>query len=74
AIATYGSRYGQISGQNHPKPVLVSDLQCTGSELRLLDCTRGTYSVKNCGKRNKAGVTCLGILLIHILNSLLVTR
>uniref|UniRef100_A0A1X7TY56 SRCR domain-containing protein n=1 Tax=Amphimedon queenslandica TaxID=400682 RepID=A0A1X7TY56_AMPQE len=60
AKATYGSHYGFVFGQSHPKPVLVSDIQCTGSEFRLLDCTRGTYSVKNCGRRNEAGVTCLG--------------
>ena len=64
AIARYGSFYGFVRGQSHRKRVLVSDLQCTGSEFRLLDCTRGTYSVKNCGQYNEAGVTCQGILLI----------
>ena len=59
AIPRYGSYYGQGSG-----PLLIySDLQCTGSEFRLLDCPRGPYSIKNCGRYNEAGVKCQGRII-----------
>uniref|UniRef100_A0A1X7T7Q6 Uncharacterized protein n=1 Tax=Amphimedon queenslandica TaxID=400682 RepID=A0A1X7T7Q6_AMPQE len=53
AIARYGSYYGKGS-----EPILVSGLECTGSEFKVLDCPRGTYSVKSCGDYNEAGVKC----------------
>lgn len=55
AIARYGSYYGQGAG-----PMLVSGLQCTGSEFKLLECPQGLYSAKSCGYYNEAGVKCQG--------------
>jgi hypothetical protein len=60
ATARYGAYYGEGSG-----PIFLSNLQCSGSELTLLDCPRDMYSVKNCSHYNDAGVKCLGSFPVY---------
>lgn len=69
AIPRYGAFYGQGSGA-----ILLSNLQCTGSELKLLDCARDAYSVKSCQHYEDAGVKCQGSLALTNFNYLLITR
>lgn len=58
AIPRYGSYY-----EEGPVPILISGLQCTGSEFQLLNCPFDTsYAVTRCGSYNEAGVKCHGRL------------
>ena len=50
-IGAEGVPFGQGVG-----PISLSELQCTGAESSLLDCTSGTIS---CSHREDAGVRCL---------------
>ena len=52
----YGAFFGAGTG-----PIFLSNLQCTGSEVKLLDCNRDIYSISNCGHYEDAGVECDGM-------------
>ena len=41
--------------------IVLDDVQCTGSEMTLLECTATTSH--NCGHYEDAGVTCGNLLL-----------
>ena len=56
AKARYGAFFGKGSG-----PIFLSNLQCSGSEQRLLVCNRNTYSVRWCRHYEDAGVECEGM-------------
>ena len=55
AGATSQSRaaYGQGTGS-----IFLDDVQCAGTENRLLDCTTRTVGTHNCAHSEDAGVTC----------------
>lgn len=63
--AHFGSGYGQ--------PIVLDDLQCTGTETSILDCQSSGLFHDNCGHTEDAGVACKGkastdesFFLIHI--------
>ena len=56
AKARYGAFFGKGSGA-----IFLSNLRCFGSEQRLLECNRNTYSVRWCRHYEDAGVECEGI-------------
>lgn len=45
--------YGQGSG-----PIWLDNVQCSGTERRLLECTSATLGSHNCAHSEDAGVTC----------------
>ena len=40
---------------------MLADLDCSGSEETLLDCSRNTYGILHCYSYEVAGVVCEGI-------------
>ncbi|XP_075952836.1 scavenger receptor cysteine-rich domain-containing protein DMBT1-like [Anarhichas minor] len=53
------AHFGQGSG-----PIWLDDLQCSGTESSLKDCTHGGLGTHNCGHSKDAGVIC-GVRLVN---------
>ncbi|XP_069486856.1 neurotrypsin [Ambystoma mexicanum] len=47
------AHFGEGSG-----PVLLDEVQCTGNELSIEQCTKSTWGEHNCGHKEDAGVSC----------------
>ncbi len=55
AVSTTTASFGPGSGS-----IFLNNVQCVGSEARLVDCRRGTLTERDCTQRlNAAGVGCL---------------
>ena len=39
---------------------ILDDVQCKGDETSLFDCKHNGINKHNCGKRERAGVKCIG--------------
>ena len=47
-------------------PILLSHLNCTGTEASLLDCNRyNMYGTLSCTHQDDAGVSCEGIIILY---------
>ncbi|NXT00738.1 NETR protein, partial [Jacana jacana] len=46
--------FGEGSG-----PVLLDEVQCTGNELSIEQCPKGSWREHNCGHKEDAGVSCM---------------
>jgi hypothetical protein len=46
---------GSVPGSG---PIWLDDVQCTGLELTLLNCTHRGWAVENCGHGEDLGITC----------------
>ncbi len=55
AIPRLNAEFGQGSLD---MPILLDDVQCTGSETRLLDCLHRGIEVHDCSHNQDAGVVC----------------
>ena len=55
ATPRFNAFYGEGSG-----PVFLSNLNCTGPELKILECPNDYYAAQNCRHYKDAGVQCLG--------------
>ena len=53
--ATTGARFGEGTGN-----IVLDDVQCTGSETTLFNCTHDGLNEHNCGHAEDAGVVCAG--------------
>ena len=56
-VASGEALFGEGSGQ-----ILLDDVQCTGNESRLDNCTHDGFTVNNCDHSEDAGVDCMGRL------------
>ena len=54
SVALALTRFGGGRGQ-----ILLDDVHCTGSELRLSECAHSAVGVHNCRHTEDAGVKCL---------------
>ena len=52
----YRAYYGQGSG-----PIWFDNLQCTGTETSIFDCSHNDIGMHNCGHDEDVGVLCQGI-------------
>ena len=67
--AHQSAHFGQGSGQ-----ILLDDLQCTGREASLLECSHSGINVHDCEHREDASVTCeckMLSLLGYVLTSMI---
>ena len=51
--ASTDAEFGQGTG-----PILLDDVECSGSEWSLFNCTHSEIGVNNCGHADDAGVVC----------------
>jgi len=51
--ASLGNTYGSGTG-----PIWLDDLQCSGSETSLDNCTHGGWGVHNCGHGEDVSIRC----------------
>ena len=59
ATAYSQAHFGAGSGD-----IFLDDVECTGSESVLLDCTSDPIGTHNCRHHEDAGVACVGNLLL----------
>jgi len=52
---TLGNRYGPGTG-----PIWLDDLQCTGTETHLFNCSHGGWGEHNCVHNEDVSITCRG--------------
>ena len=65
ATAHQSAHFGAGSGQ-----ILLDDLQCTGRESSLLECSHSGINNHNCGHSEDASVTCECDLCLDVYNLL----
>ncbi|NXH72627.1 C163A protein, partial [Hydrobates tethys] len=61
--ATHGAYFGQGSG-----PIWLDDVSCTGTEAALSQCRATPWGSHNCGHREDAGVVCMEVPPLRLLN------
>ena len=60
-LAAHAGRFGQGRGA-----IFLDDVNCNGTEHRLINCTNLGLGVHKCGHYDDAGVVCMGKLAILI--------
>ena len=58
AISYHNAKFGEGNG-----PVFLYNLECVGSENRLLDCEQSTVGHNLCDHSNDVGVRCYGVYI-----------
>ena len=48
-------------------PVWLSNLQCSGNESDISECSHSGWGLQNCGHNRDVGVVCTGELSLHFL-------
>nr|XP_055046929.1 deleted in malignant brain tumors 1 protein-like [Misgurnus anguillicaudatus] len=46
-------------------PIWMKQVQCTGTELSIMDCTPNGWGTTDCNERNDAGVICRDVRLVN---------
>jgi hypothetical protein len=64
AAAVRSSFYGRASGF-----LYMTNVGCTGTEKRLIDCSHSGNAINSCGDGSHAGVKCLGTMQYGYINS-----
>ena len=59
AIPIFSATY--VYGSNMDRPIILSGLQCTGSEGNLLGCSRYSVNSIHCSHGSDVGVQCPGM-------------
>ncbi|XP_075952817.1 scavenger receptor cysteine-rich domain-containing protein DMBT1-like [Anarhichas minor] len=62
--APRSAHFGQGSG-----PIWLDDLQCSGTESSLTDCTHRGLGTHNCGHSEDAGAICEDVTTVRLVNS-----
>ena len=57
---TTATQFGQGTG-----PIFISDVQCTGQESNLFDCSYRSVPTSSCTHYHDAGVKCEGIHILY---------
>ena len=66
AVAFGNAHFGPGTG-----PILLDNLDCSGSESGLIDCLQSSYISCYCGHAEDAGVRCQGAAVIFSIRDLL---
>ncbi|XP_025101593.1 uncharacterized protein LOC112568406 isoform X15 [Pomacea canaliculata] len=61
--AVAGATYGQGTG-----PINLDNVNCTGSETTLANCTARPWATNNCGHGEDAGVKCASNIFVRLVN------
>ena len=65
AVAYSTAHFGQGTG-----PITLDDVQCSGTESALLDCTHNGINIHNCAHFEDAGVGCSGTMNFNLILSM----
>ena len=67
ACAQMGYDYvSQFDATGGTDPIWLDNVQCTGSESRLVDCSHAGYGNHNCQHSEDVGLECSSGLFVHV--------